>query len=182
MTMTAFKLQVSLPVRRVLAGASLVLSLAAFSTFASAQQNAATPVLPSHLTSAVDVLKASGMGTMFQNSLPNIVGALRANYSRSRPELTKDIDASLQIVEAMIPEAVTDGLQAVGRSLAEKMSEEELKQVLTFMSSPAGKKYIEIGPSLMEEVVPFVEQWTKALNTGVNRLFQDEMLKRGHKL
>ena len=175
-------MQFLLPLKRVLAGAAMLLSLAAFCPAAFAQQNANAPILPSHLTVATDVLKASGMGTMFQNSLPNVVGGLRANFSRARPELVKDIEESLKAVEAQIPDATNDGIEAVARGLASRMSEEELKEVLKFMTSPAGKKYVEVIPNLMEEVVPFLEQWKQAIGGAMNKLFQDEMLKRGHKL
>ena len=41
-----------------------------------------TPFLPSHIAAATEVLKSSGMMTMFENALPNVVGALRVNVTR----------------------------------------------------------------------------------------------------
>ena len=40
-----------------------------------------TPLLPTHLAVATDVLKASGLMTMFNNAMPNVVGALRVNVT-----------------------------------------------------------------------------------------------------
>ena len=149
---------------------------------ASAQQNAAAPILPSHLAVATDVLKASGMITMFQNSMPNVIGGIRVNATRQRPELAKDIEASIAELEKQIPDLMQDGVATAGRFLAARMSEDELKLVNTFLNSPAGKKYVEVLPGFMEEVVPFLEEWNRIVTQAIGRAFSDEMIKRGHKL
>ena len=159
----------------------LVLALGA-ALPASAQQNVTAPVVPSHLAVAVDVLKASGLMTMFDNAMPNVVGNLRANLSRQRPELIKDIEESLAAVEGQMGAVKDDGISVVARALASKMSESDLKEVKTFLTSPAGKKYVETLPAFMEEVVPFLEQWVGMANERMTKTFQDEMTKRGHKL
>lgn len=140
------------------------------------------PLLPTHLAVATDVLKASGLMTMFNNAMPNVVGALRVNVTRTRPELTKDIEASLKVVEAETTRIAADGLGGAARFLAVKMNEAELKEVLAFMTSSAGKKYVESLPPFMEQVVPYLELWSAEAGGRLAKTFQDEMAKRGHKL
>lgn len=140
------------------------------------------PVVPSHLAVATDVLKASGLMTMFNNAMPNVVGSLRVNVTRTRPELTKDIEAALKIVEAETVKVAADGLGGAARFLAFRMNEAELKEVLVFMTSPAGKKYVESLPPFMEQVVPYLEVWNQEASGRLMKTFQDEMAKRGHKL
>lgn len=140
------------------------------------------PLVPTHLAVAVDVLKASGLMTMFDNAMPNVVGALRVNVTRTRPELTKDIEAALKVVEAETTKVAADGLGAAARFLAVRMSEAELKEVLVFMTSPTGKKYVESLPPFMEQVVPYLEVWNQEAGARLMKTFQDEMARRGHKL
>jgi uncharacterized protein len=149
---------------------------------APAQQVASPPLMPSHLAVATDVLRNSGIVTMFNNSMPNVVGGLRANITRARPELTKDIEEALKIVEAELPTAIEEGLSQSAGFLAAKMSEPELKEVLAFLTSAAGKKYVATLPGFMDEVVPYLQIWTQAVGQGATRRFGDEMAKRGHKL
>lgn len=148
---------------------------------ALAQQNASAPIVPTHMAIATDVLKASGLVTMFQNAMPNVIGGIRANLTRQRPELTKDIEEALKVVEAKMVSATDEGISNVARFLASRMSEAELKEVNTFLISPAGKKYVATLPAFMEDVMPFLEQWNQKATADLTKAFQDEMNKRGHK-
>lgn len=141
-----------------------------------------TPFLPSHLATATEVLKASGMMTMFENALPNVVGALRVNVTRQRPELAKDIEEALKLVEKESAKVMNDGLNGASRFLAIRMSEAELKDVVTFLNSPAGKKYVGVLPGFMDQVVPYLEVWNQEASGQMSKVFQEEMAKRGHKL
>ena len=154
----------------------------AIANAAQAQTNAAAPLVPSHIAVANDVLKASGLVKMFENSLPNVVGNLRANVTRTRPELAKDIEEALKIVTAKSEEMMSHGVGDAARFLAAKMSEAELKDVNTFLSSPSGKKYVEILPAFMDDVMPYLQQWHQAAGVTMTAIFNDEMAKRGHKL
>lgn len=140
------------------------------------------PFLPTHLQAAADVLKASGMTTMFENAMPNVVGTLRVNITRQRPELAKDIEEALKVVEADMPKATEDGLNGAARLFAIRMSEAELKEVHAFMISPAGKKYVDSLPAFMEHAVPYLEVWSQQVGSRLTTVFQQEMAKRGHKL
>lgn len=140
------------------------------------------PMVPTHLAVAVDVLRASGMSTMFDNAMPNVVGSLRVNVTRQRPELAKDIEEALKVVEADVKKAAEEGLQGAARLMAIRMSEAELKEVLVFLTSPAGKKYVEALPQFMEMAVPYLEVWSQQVGGRLTAVFQSEMAKRGHKL
>ncbi len=137
---------------------------------------------PSHLALAADVLRGSGLVTMFDNSLPNVVGNLRVNITRQRPELTKEIEESLKVVESEIAKVVTDGVNGAGRLLAIRLSEAELKEVNTFLTSATGKKYVAALPQMMEHLLPFLEIWKQEAGNRLMQVFRDEMAKRGHKI
>jgi len=148
----------------------------------SIQQILTTPFTPSHLALATEVLQASGLKTMFENSMPNVVGALRVNVTRQRPELAKEIEESLKEVEKQSAAALNDGINGASRFLAIRMTEPELKEVSAFLATPTGKKYVETLPAFMDQVVPYLEIWGEETNARLGKVFQDEMAKRGHKL
>ena len=75
-----------------------------------------------------------------------------------------------------------DGMLAAGRFLAVRMSESELKEVFSFLTSSVGKKYVESLPGVTEDIVPFVELWGQEITGRLTSTFQAEMAKRGHKL
>ncbi len=134
-----------------------------------------------HIEVATQVLQASGMTTIFQNAVPNVVGSLRVNYTRMRPELTKDIEESLRVVDAESIKVTDEGVKAAARFLAVRMGEKELREVQGFLTSPVGKKYVASLPGLTEDIVPFVELWGQEVAGRLMAVFTDEMARRGHK-
>lgn len=140
------------------------------------------PIVPSHLAMATEVLKASGMITMFQNAMPNVVGSLRVNVTRTRPELAKDIEEALKVVETEQTKVAADGVTGAARFLALRLNEAELKEINAFLISPTGKKYVDSLPGFMDMVVPYLEIWGQEATGRLMGVFQQEMTKRGHKL
>ncbi len=59
------------------------------------------------------------------------------------------------------------------------MTEAELKDVNTFLTSPVGKKYVETLPAFMEDMLPYLEQWTQVVGQEAMAIFRAEMAKRG---
>lgn len=137
---------------------------------------------PSHLDMAGQVLRASGLTQVFQNSAPDIVGSIRVNVTRQRPELAGAIEEVLKLVEAETGKLANEGVNAAARFLAARLTEPELKEINTFLTSPVGKKYVETLPAFMEEVTPFLQVWNQEVQGRLIQLFQSEMNKRGHKL
>ncbi len=175
-------------IRSFLLAATLIVPVAASAqqvtkeTMEEIQRALQAPIVPSHLAIATDVLKASGMITMFQTAMPNVVGSIRVNVTRTRPELARDIEDSLKVVEAEQDKISADGVSGAARFLAQRLNEAELKEINTFLNSSAGKKYVEVLPAFMDVVVPFLEIWSQEAAGRMMNLFQQEMTKRGHKL
>lgn len=158
----------------VMAGASVAQQAAP-----SAPKPPPTNLAPSHLAIAAEVLKTSGLMRTFEASTPNVVQMLRANVSRTRPELVKQIEESLAIVQTKMGEMTSDGLKGAAGYLAARMTEAELKDVNTFLTSPVGKKYVETLPAFMEDMLPYLEQWTQVVGQEAMAVFRAEMAKRG---
>lgn len=167
--------------RAVALAGALVISGAAFAQGAAprAPQPPPTNFAPSHLAIAAEVLKTSGLMRTFEASTPNVVQMLRANVSRTRPELVRQIEESLKVVEGRMTDMTNDGLKGAAGYLANRMTEAELKEVNTFLTSATGKKYVETLPAFMEDMLPYLEQWTQVVGQEAMVLFRSEMAKRG---
>ena len=65
------------------------------------------------------------------------------------------------------------------RTYAAKLSEAELKDLATFFRSPAGKRYVEAQPQLLDEMVREMQTWTQDVSEYVMVRVRAEMGKRG---
>lgn len=165
------------------AARALLLFFFALTPFFALAQDKAEP-LPNaaHVALSTEVLKASGLNVMFDNAAPNVVGALRANLSRQRPELIKDMEEVLKLVAVEQGKAAESGLKDAATAFATKFSEAELTEILAFLTSPVGRKYVGQLPAFTEEIVPFLQAWSKSTSEKLSQFFVLEMNKRGHKL
>ena len=65
---------------------------------------------------------------------------------------------------------------------ARKFTEQELKEIIAFFKSSAGKKFLVEEPVTMQEGMARAEAWATRLSEQVMTRFRAEMKKRGHTL
>ena len=70
----------------------------------------------------------------------------------------------------------------VARTYARHFTEAELKDIVAFYKTPAGKKMIAQEPAAIQESLKAAQQWANEFSDTVLRRFRTEMEKKGHKL
>ena len=154
-------------------GAALLMM--AGSALAQAQPSA------SHLAVAREVTINSGMVRSFDTIVEPLLAQLR-QMNVTRPEIKKDLD---EVVEGLKPEMELQKQQmvtAAARVYARVMTEAELKELNTFFKSPAGLKYVQTQPQVLDDVVKEMASWSQNLSEYIMIRSRAEMGKRGHQL
>ena len=144
-------------------------------------QNAATAFAPSHLAAAREVAVASGIARSLEVIPPQLYDRIREQVV-TRPELTKDID---EVLKALLPEMELQKqrmIATIAAIYARSMTEAELKEIMVFFRSPAGKKYVETQPVILDELVREMQLWSQELAEYVMIRVRAEMSKRGHQM
>lgn len=139
------------------------------------------PQLPaSALAAAHDVVVSSGMSRSFAPMVPDLMRQIVPLLTRTRPELTKDLTDVLKDLE---PELTKDGermTDIAAQIYARRMSEDELKQTAAFFNSSIGKKYVDVQPAMLDELVVAMQSWTQELSNIMMTRVRQEMVKKGH--
>ncbi|MCW6510737.1 DUF2059 domain-containing protein [Lichenifustis flavocetrariae] len=172
---------------RCLAAATIVLTL----TAAQAQTQptpAPAPTVPNasqpepsaaQLAAARSLVLASGMSRSFEPMVPQLADQIVPMLTRTRPELKANLTA---VVAKLQPEFLKKGdemIDMAARIYARHMSETELEQAAAFFNSPVGKKYVEVQPAMLDEVVVAMQTWTQTLSTYMMTRVHDEMKAKG---
>jgi hypothetical protein len=71
---------------------------------------------------------------------------------------------------------------AIAAIYARAMTEAELKETIAFFRSPAGKKYVETQPAVLDDLVRAMQAWSQDLAEYVMIRVRAEMQKKGHQL
>ena len=163
-----------------LVGASLAAAL--FAGAAMAQQNPAQPqASPSHLAVAREVAIGSGMVRSFDAIVdPMLAGLMQMNVTR--PEIKQDLE---KVVEMLKPEMELQKqtmINTTARIFTTRMSEAELREIANFFKTPAGLKYVQTQPVVLDDIVKELATWSQNLSEYVMIRARAEMAKRGHQL
>jgi len=159
-----------------LAATSVALFLLASPVFAQQAEPAA-----SHLAAGRDVAVSSGMTGAF-DALPGPLLARLQRMSVTNPDIQKDLDAVVAMLRPEVEQKKQELIDATARILASRMTEEELKEVATFYKSEVGKKYVQVQPPILDDVVRQMDLWSQKTAEFIMARAREEMGKRGHAL
>ncbi len=140
-----------------------------------------TPEPPApQLAAARDLVIASGMARSFTPMVPQLKEQITPMLTRTRPDLTKDLGDVLTQLSPEFDKKTDEMIDIAAHIYARRMSEDELKQSAAFFNSPVGKKYVEVQPAMLDELVVAMQSWTQQLSLFMMQRVHDEMVKRGH--
>lgn len=144
-----------------------------------------TPAAPTytanHLALAREVMLSSGIARSFDSIIPSFADQIR-KQAVTRPELQKDLDEVLVSLQPEMELQKQRMIDIAARTYAAKFSESELNDIATFFRSPAGKRYVEMQPALLDEMVRAMQGWTEEVSEYIMVRVRAEMAKRGHQL
>ncbi|MEH3118724.1 MAG: DUF2059 domain-containing protein [Methylorubrum populi] len=136
---------------------------------------------PSHLALAREVMLSSGIARSFDAIIPTMAEQIRKN-AVTRPDLAKDLD---EVLKSLAPEMDMQKQRLItiaARIYAKRLSEDELKDIVAFFRSSAGKRYVETQPQILDDMVGAMQDWTQEVSEYIMVRTRAEMGKRGHQL
>ena len=144
----------------------------------------ATPPAPaaSHLAVAKQLVVASGLSRAFGGVVPDLMGKINTNFSQTRPEIARDLKATLDALQPELALYAEDMINFAGRVYTTLLTEQECKDALAFFSSPVGKKFVDAQPAVFANLGPAMGEWSKSVSVRMLDRVRAEMKKKGHEL
>ena len=160
-----------------LAAASVALFLLASPVFAQQQAQPS----PSHMAVAREVAISSGMTRSFDVMTEPLLSQLK-QMNVTRPEIRTDLDQVVNLIRPEVEQKKQIMVDNAARAFATKLSEPELKEIAAFYKSPAGVKYVNMQPGILDDIVSDMSLWSQQLSEFIIARAREEMGKRGHQL
>ena len=168
-------------VASTLALALAVGGLATTGARAQSDQPAAAPAASqfdaSHLAVAREVVASSGMTRSFEAVIPQMQEGLLRQYGRN-PAL---LDDASEVLEELRPEMQLQRRAMVSRAarvIAARLTEEELTAIAAFFATPAGERWVETQPVVLEGLISEMQAWSQELNEYLQIRVQAKMVER----
>lgn len=145
---------------------------------ASAAASAQEPT-PAALSYANQIFLDIGIKPSLDQIVSGLASELEHNVTATHPEMR---DALRETLVAIGPEFLKteQGVLADGaKSLATRMTEQELKDTAAFFESATGKKYIVAQGAAMDDLSISARAWREQLSTDILARAREEMKKKG---
>jgi len=146
----------------------------------SAMSAAAQEFSQSHLELARIAATSSPLAKDLDTVLPLAVQNVENRLISLRPDLHEVISTTVQGVALRLAARRPDLDNAIALVWAREFSEEELKAIADFYSSPAGKKLVEVGPKLGTAMVQTVENWGSRVYSELLDKSREELKNQGY--
>jgi uncharacterized protein len=153
----------------VLAGA-----LGALSPSANAQQPPAGA-----MAAAKELVEVTGATTLFNPLIPGVVEQARLLFLQQNPMIGAPLNEVAAKVRAEVAPRFVEISNEVARLYATDFTEQDLKTIIAFYRSPAGKKLLEQQPKVAEAGLRFAQDWANKLSDQVIGKMREELKKRG---
>jgi hypothetical protein len=133
----------------------------------------------SHVAVAVEVVRAAGATRGFDNVLPGLANQVIDRLIRLRPDLHKEIIATVQEAALKLAVRRAELDNDIARIWAKRFTEDELRYLLGFYTSDAGKKFSDVGPLVVGEAMQSVERWTGRVGEELFEKTREELRNQG---
>ena len=146
------------------------------------QPQAESPRSPSPAAVALarQLLELKGGIGAYDPAVEGVILHHRGILLQINPNLTRDVDATVQVVRAEAAARRQELHDEIARAYASVFTEQDLRDMIQFYNTPLGKKMIEAEPRAGEESAKRAQIWIDKYAEDVISKMRAEMKKRGH--
>jgi uncharacterized protein len=135
-----------------------------------------------HKAAAREVVIGSGLSRGFDGMIPQIADQIRAGYSRTRPEVIKDMEESLKPIIADLGKRTEFMIDRAAILFAQRMSETELKETAAFFKTAAGQKYVNTQGPMLNDLFQEMQVFSQTLGNEMMDKLREELRKKNIQL
>jgi len=139
----------------------------------------ADDITPSHMAAALEAVHSAKASKGFDNVLPLLSEKVQDEIIRLRPDLYKQITDVVQQEALKLVVRRADLDADVARIWANAFTEDELKSITAFYKSPAGLKFVDIGPQVVGSSLQAVKGWSDRVGQELLQKSREELKKQG---
>jgi hypothetical protein len=140
------------------------------------------PPSASAIALAKEIVALKGSAAMLDPMVPGVIERVKFMHMQTNPMLQKPLNEVAVALRKEYAARTAELLNTLAKTYASHFTEAELKQVLAFYKTPAGKKVIAEEPRIFDDSMKQLKAWQDKFSQEVIARFRTEMRKRGHDL
>jgi hypothetical protein len=137
---------------------------------------------PGAFAAAKELVALKGGGAMFDPLIPGVIESAKNQFLPTNPNLSGPLtEVANQLHKEYAPRRA-ELLDLVAKIYAQHFTEAELKDIVAFYKTPAGKKMLTQEPIAINQSLTAAQDWANEFSDTVLQRFRAEMAKKGYKL
>jgi uncharacterized protein len=154
-------------------------------TFILGGPAAAQSVSPEAVAAARELVLVMRASEQFKTILPLIMRQLKPAIVQGRPEVERDFDAMMPVLQEMMNaqnETIAKLVDDIAMIYARNFTVDEMRRVTAFYREPVGQKFLDKMPVITQESMSAGQEFGRAIALELRKRMVEELRKRGHKI
>ena len=137
---------------------------------------------PESTAAARELVNTMNLAEQFKTMMPMIMKNLKPAMVHGRSDLDRDYDVLVPILLEGFQARIGELIDAVSVIYAGNFSAEELRAVAAFYKTPAGQKFLQKTPAVMQQTMAAGQQFGQSVAADMQKRMIEELRKKGHTL
>jgi hypothetical protein len=131
---------------------------------------------------ARELVDAMKLPDQFKAVLPTIIQHLKPAIVQNRPDVGRDFDAMMPVVQEKMAARLGELSNAMAAVYASNFSAAELHDLTAFYKSPTGQKLLQKTPVIAAQTMAAGQKFGQAAAADAQKQMTDELRSKGHDL
>jgi hypothetical protein len=143
---------------------------------------AAQPAPDETMSAARELITVMRAADQLKQMLPSIMQALKPAIVQGRPQVERDFETLIPLLLDSVASRVGELIDPMASVYARNFSADEMRQLATFYRSPAGQKFLDKMPTVMQESMSLGQAFGQQIAGELQSQMIEELRKKGHNL
>jgi hypothetical protein len=131
---------------------------------------------------AREIIVIKGGSQLYETIVPGVIERAKGVFLQQNPMIGRDLNEVAARLRTELNPRGAELVNEMAKLYVTAFTEQELKDVLAFYKSSAGKKIITEEPAILEKSAKSADSWIPKFAEEVMAKFRVEMKKKGHEL
>ena len=143
---------------------------------------AAQSLDPEAEKAARELMTTMKLADQFSAMLPMVFKAMKPAIVQNRPDVERDFDALLPVLQQKMTARVGELMEAVVVIYAGNFSAQELHDLTAFYKTPTGQKFLQKAPVITQQTIAAGQIFGRTAAADAQKQMMEELRNKGHTL
>lgn len=131
---------------------------------------------------ARELIATMKLPDQFTAMLPMVFKAIKPAIVQNRPDIDRDFDALLPVLQQKMTARVNELMEAVVLIYSSNFSAQELRDLTAFYQTPTGQKFLQKTPLIAQQTMMAGQKFGQSAGADAQKEMIEQLRNRGHAL